>query len=61
VSDPEAGGCNELVSISRGADVGAGPLDVLAMESCDENEFTEGESRTGVDGTGDARSWVPGK
>jgi hypothetical protein len=47
---------SELVSDSRGADVGAGPRKVLAMESCDEKEFSEGESRVGIEGTGDARS-----
>jgi hypothetical protein len=57
VSEFEAGRRNEFVSGSRGADVGAGPRNVLAMESCDEKEFTDGESRTGIDGTGDARSF----
>jgi hypothetical protein len=56
VSDPEGGSRNEFVSGSRGADVGAGPRKVLAMESCEEKEFKDGESRTGIDGTGKARS-----
>jgi hypothetical protein len=58
VSDTEDGNCNECVSISRGADVGAGPLDVVAVESCEDNDFMEGESNARVDDPGDARPLV---
>jgi hypothetical protein len=61
VSDDEGGSFSEFVSGSRGADVGAGPLDVVAMESCEEKDFTEGESRAGVEGIGEAGPFVPGK
>lgn len=60
VSADEGGSRSELVSTSRGADVGAGPLGV-AIESCEEKDCTDGESRVGVDGTGDACPLVPGK
>lgn len=62
VSAAEGGNRRELVSNgSGGADVGAGPLVVDAIESCDENDLIDGESSVGVDGTGDARPLVPGK
>jgi hypothetical protein len=63
VSDDDWGNCSEFVSGSRGAEVGAGPLDVavVVMESCEENDFIDGESNVGVEGTGDARPLVPGK
>lgn len=61
VSDDDGGSRSKFVSGSRGADVGAGPLDVVAIDSCEENDRIDGESSVGVEGTGDPRSLVAGR
>jgi hypothetical protein len=61
VSEPDGGSRSELLSASRGAEVGAGPLVVVAKESYEENERVEGESNVVVEGTGDSRSLVPSR
>jgi hypothetical protein len=55
VSVEEAGSFREFVSASRGADVGAGPLGSVAIDSCEDSDRVDSESRVGVDGTGDGK------
>jgi hypothetical protein len=60
-SDDDGGNRSEFVSGSLGADVGAGPLEAVVVESWDESDRIDGESNVGVEGTGDARSFVAGR
>lgn len=57
----EEGSCSEALLGSRGADVGGGPLEVVAKDSSDENDFVDGESSDVVEGTGDTVPLVLGR